>query len=164
MARSSPAPRFGSSAGARLIVTLRSGKRKPEAEMAARTRAVLSRTEACGRPTISTRGSCELIRTSTSTGTPSTPESAADQIWDKTVLPGTPRGWETKGIGRKDAGKVKMGGRASREKPCLRPFEEPCKEEGLDMEWLLVSECVKDSCGILGCLDGDPHPGERASR
>ena len=58
-------------------MTRRSGKLSPAAAIAARTRAALSRTAASGSPTTSTRGSCELIRTSTSTGTPSTPRSVA---------------------------------------------------------------------------------------
>jgi hypothetical protein len=52
---------------------------------AARTRAALSRTAASGRPTMSIRGSWELIRTSTSTATPSTPSSAALIARDKRI-------------------------------------------------------------------------------
>ncbi|MCH7726596.1 MAG: protein kinase, partial [Planctomycetes bacterium] len=58
--RSSPDPPLRSPAGARLTVTRRSGKRWPTLEIAARTRAALSRTAASGRPTISIRGSSEL--------------------------------------------------------------------------------------------------------
>jgi hypothetical protein len=51
----------------------RFGNSWPRAVTAARTRAELSRTAASGRPTTSMRGSCELMRTSTSTAIPSTP-------------------------------------------------------------------------------------------
>ena len=76
MGRSSPAPPFRRLAGARFTVTLRPGNVRPMPEMAARTRVALSRTDASGSPTISTQGSCELIRTSTSTAKPSTPRRA----------------------------------------------------------------------------------------
>ena len=80
--KSRPAPLLRISAGARLTVTRRSGKGRPVPAMAARTRAALSRTAASGSPTMSTRGSCELIRTSTSTATPSTPSRAAPTTRD----------------------------------------------------------------------------------
>ena len=75
--RSRPAPLFLTPAGARLTVTRRPGKVHPIDEIAALTRAALSRTAASGRPTMSILGSWELIRTSTSIGMPSTPERPA---------------------------------------------------------------------------------------
>ena len=89
MGRSRPAPLFRTPAGARLTVTRRAGKVRPIAEMAARTRAALSRTAASGRPTMSIRGSWELIRTSTSIGMPSTPERAAPRMRGHRDLRGT---------------------------------------------------------------------------
>jgi hypothetical protein len=73
MGRSSAAPVLRISAGARFTVMRWSGNGRPAAAIAARTRAALSRTAASGSPTTSTRGSCELMRTSTSTAMPSTP-------------------------------------------------------------------------------------------
>ena len=75
--RSSPAPLLRNSAGARLTVTRRSGKDRPVAAIAPRIRETLSRTAASGKPTTSTRGNCEEMRTSTSTGIPVTPTTAA---------------------------------------------------------------------------------------
>ena len=90
--RSSPDPDFRIPAGARLTVTRRSGNDWPTAQMAARTRAALSRTAASGSPTISTRGSWEERRTSTSIGTPSTPCRAAPRTRDNATAPGDPEG------------------------------------------------------------------------
>jgi hypothetical protein len=100
MGRSRLAPLLRISAGARLTVTRRSGKGRSVPAMAARTRAALSRTAASGRPTRSTRGRSELIRTSTSTATPSTPSSAAPRTRDTVPLGGTGRGEGPKGEGR----------------------------------------------------------------
>ena len=102
---------FRNDAGARFTVTRRSGNGSPSDAIAARTRAALSRTAASGNPTTSTRGSCELIRTSTSTGTPSTP-TRAPPITRDTAAP-RDRGGETRNS--------RHEGRARRSEPCLPP-------------------------------------------
>ncbi len=116
--RSRPAPLFFRFAGARLIVTRRSGNFSPIEEMAARTRAALSRTAASGNPTMSTRGSCELMRTSTSTQTPSMPVSAVPQTRD-TMSTSRDREMGFRG----------EGGRAHRS-VALPPTSEESREDG----------------------------------
>ena len=71
--RSYTGPVLRTSAGARLMVMRRSGKRKPRFLMAARTRSALSRTAESGRPTMENAGSPPETSASTATAKPRSP-------------------------------------------------------------------------------------------
>ena len=76
MGRSYRLPSLGSSAGARFTVMRRLGNSNRELMIALRTRSLLSRTVASGRPTMANLGSPPVIWTSTCTAGASIPTLA----------------------------------------------------------------------------------------
>jgi hypothetical protein len=87
MARSSPEPTLRSEDGARLTVTLRTGKVKPLLVSAARTRSRASRQAVSGRPTMAKPGKPALMWTSTLTAWPSMPSRQAEEMDASTMAP-----------------------------------------------------------------------------
>jgi len=78
MGRSRKEPSLLRSAGARLMVTFLSGKRKPELVIALLTRSLASETVLLAMPTILKLGSPRFISPSTVTSRPSKPKGMAE--------------------------------------------------------------------------------------
>ena len=82
MGRSNAEPSFFTSAGARLIVTLRQGNSKPQFFIADITRSFDSRTVPSGSPTMAKLGSMSVISASMSISIASIPIKAIERIFD----------------------------------------------------------------------------------